>query len=94
MSKRVHPGFAAQTGVVSAFLAANGVTGPTSIFEAEWGGYYPTYVPGKAQPENAVNGLGSDFRIRRVGFKPYAACQGIHSSVDVVLAFRRDHNLT
>ena len=93
MSKRVHPGFAAQTGVVSAFLAASGVTGPTSIFEAEWGGYYPTYVPGKAQPENAVNGLGQDFRIRRVGFKPYAACQGIHSSVDVVLAFRRQHNL-
>lgn len=93
MSKRVHPGFAAQSGVISAYLAANGVTGPTSIFEADWGGYYSTYVPGKAQSDNAVNGLGSDFRIRRVGFKPYAACQGIHSSVDVVLAFRREHNL-
>jgi 2-methylcitrate dehydratase PrpD len=93
MSKRVHPGFAAQTGVVSAYLAASGITAPESIFEAEWGGYYPTYVPGKATPEAATEGLGTDFRIRQVGFKPYAACRGIHSSVDVVLAMRKTHRV-
>jgi 2-methylcitrate dehydratase PrpD len=47
MSKRIHPGFAAHTGVVAAYLAANDVTGPTQIFEAPWGGYYPTYVGGR-----------------------------------------------
>jgi len=93
MSKRVHPGFAAQNGIVSAYLAASGVTAPESIFEAEWGGYYPTYVPGKATPESATEGLGTDFRIRQVGFKPYAACRGIHSSVDVVLAMRATHHV-
>ena len=93
MSKRVHPGFAAQTGIVSAYLAASGVTAPESIFEAEWGGYYPTYVPGRATPESATEGLGTDFRIRQVGFKPYAACRGIHSSVDVVLAMRKAHHV-
>ena len=93
MSKRVHPGFAAQTGVVSAYLAASGVTAPESIFEAEWGGSYPTYVPGKATPESATEGLGTDFRIRQVGFKPYAACRGIHSSLDVVLDLRKSHGI-
>jgi 2-methylcitrate dehydratase PrpD len=93
MSKRVHPGFAGQTGVVSAYLAASGVTAPESIFEAEWGGYYSTYVPGKATAESATEGLGTDFRIRRVGFKPYAACRGIHSSVDAVLAMRDKHHV-
>jgi 2-methylcitrate dehydratase PrpD len=93
MSKRVHPGFAAQTGVVSAYLAASGVTSPESIFEAEWGGYYATYVSGKSTPESATEGLGTDFRIRQVGFKPYAACRGIHSSVDVVLAMRENHHV-
>jgi 2-methylcitrate dehydratase PrpD len=93
MSKRVHPGFAAHTGVVAAYLASNDVTGPTQIFEAPWGGYYPTYVAGKAAPEKTVEGLGSDFRIRLVGFKPYAACRGIHSSVDVMIALRRQHQL-
>lgn len=93
MSKRVHPGFAAQSGVLAAYLAASGVTAPESIFEAEWGGYYPTYVAGKATPDSATEGLGADFRIRQVGFKPYAACRGIHSSVDVVLAMREKHRV-
>ncbi len=93
MSKRVHPGFAAHTGIIAAYLAANDVTGPASIFEAPWGGYYPTYVPGVATPEAATRDLGSDFRIRLVGFKPYAACRGIHSSVDVMLDLRRKHNV-
>lgn len=93
MSKRVHPGFAAQTGVIAAYLAANDVSGPTQIFEAPWGGYFPTYVPGTATPEKTVSGLGQDFRIRLVGFKPYAACRGIHSSVDVMIALRRQHHV-
>jgi 2-methylcitrate dehydratase PrpD len=93
MNKRVHPGFAAHTGVVSAYLAANDVTAPETIFEADWGGYYATYVPGKATPERATAGLGSDYRIRLVGFKPYAACRGIHSSVDAILDLRRSRSL-
>ncbi len=93
MSKRVHPGFAAQSGVIAAYLAANGVTGPTSIFEAEWGGFFPTYVGDQATPEKAVDGLGSDFRIRLIGFKPYAACRGNHSSIDAMLNLRREHNI-
>lgn len=93
MSKRVHPGFAAQTGIVSAYLAANRVTAPATIFEAEWGGYYATYMGGSDSMHKAVDGLGTDFRIRRVGFKPYAACQGIHSSLDIVLGFRREQGI-
>lgn len=93
MSKRVHPGFAAHTGVIAAYLAANDVTGPASIFEAPWGGYYPTYVPDAATPDEAVRDLGTDFRIRLVGVKPYAACRGIHSSIDVMLGLRANHHL-
>jgi 2-methylcitrate dehydratase PrpD len=74
---------------VSAYLAAAGVTAPESLFEAEWGGYYSTYVGDKATPASATEGLGTDFRIRQVGFKPYAACRGIHSSLDVVLEMRK-----
>jgi 2-methylcitrate dehydratase PrpD len=94
MNKRVHPGLAAQTGILSSYLALNGVTAPTGIFETEWGGYYSTYVPGKARPEAALAGLGTDFKIRIVGVKPYAACRGIHSSIDVILGLRRQYGLT
>jgi 2-methylcitrate dehydratase PrpD len=93
MSKRLHPGFAAQTGVIAAYLASNNVTGPTSIFEAAWGGFFPTYIGDKATPEKTVDGLGTDFRILLSGFKPYAACRGNHSSIDSMLALRREHGL-
>lgn len=93
MSKRVHPGFAAQSGILAAYLAAERVTAPTGIFETEWGGFFNTYVPGKANPSDTVAGLGSDFRIRLVGFKPYAACRGIHSSVDAILELRENEGL-
>ncbi len=93
MSKRVHPGLAGQTGIISAYLAAHRVSAPESIFEAEWGGYYPTYVGELASPERATAGLGEDFRIRLVGFKPYAACRGIHSSLEVILGLRRTRGL-
>lgn len=88
MSKRVHPGLAAQSGVVSAYLAASGVTAPTQIFETAWGGFFPTYVGDKASPEEATAKLGEDFRIRLVGCKPYAACRGIHSAIDVAIDLR------
>jgi hypothetical protein len=93
MSKRVHPGFAAHTGIISAYLAANNVTAPASIFEAPWGGYYATYVPDSDSSNEAVRDLGQDFRIRLVGFKPYAACRGIHSSIDVILGLREKYQL-
>lgn len=88
MSKRVHPGLAAQSGVVSAFLAASGISGPESIFETPWGGFFPTYVGVDAQPAKAVDNLGSDFRVRLVGIKPYAACRGAHSAIEAALALR------
>ncbi len=94
MNKRVHPGFAAQTGIMAAHLASEGVTAPTGIFETEWGGFFSTYVPGVAKPDDAVAGLGSDFRIRLVGIKPYAACRGIHSALDVVLDLRSERGIT
>jgi 2-methylcitrate dehydratase PrpD len=93
MSKRVHPGFAAQSGVMSAYLAASDVTAPATIFETDWGGFFPTYVGDAATPQEAVAGLGNDYRIRLSGFKPYAACRGIHSSIDIALELRREYGL-
>ncbi len=93
MSKRVHPGFASQSGVISAYLAKSGVTGPTQIFESDWGGFFTTYAGDRSTPHKAVEGLGSDFRIRIVGFKPYAACRGNHGSIDAILDLRREENI-
>jgi 2-methylcitrate dehydratase PrpD len=85
MVKRFHPGKASETGVSAALLAKAGLTGPSQVLDARWGGFYPTYAPGIATPERAVAGLGQQFHILRSGIKPYACCRTIHSCLDAVL---------
>jgi 2-methylcitrate dehydratase PrpD len=93
MSKRYHPGRAAETGVVAAALAQQDFTGPAQVFEAEWGGFLPTYAPGDAEPGRLTRSLGTEFKILRSGVKPYACCRGAHSTLDAVLDLRRRHAL-
>ncbi len=89
MSKRYHPGRAAETGVLAGFLAQEGFTGPARVFEAEWGGFLPTYAGDDARPDKIREGLGTEFKILRSGVKPYACCRDIHSTLDFVLDLRR-----
>jgi 2-methylcitrate dehydratase PrpD len=81
--KRVHPGLASKSGVVAAFLARDGITGPSRILEADWGGFYGTHLQGEEYyPENVTDRLGSDWQILNAGFKPYASCRRIHGPLD------------
>jgi 2-methylcitrate dehydratase PrpD len=84
MSKRYHPGRAAETGVLAAALARAGFTGPTWIFEANWGGFLETYMPGRTRSAALTERLGHDFKILRSGVKPYASCRGAHATLDAV----------
>ncbi len=94
MSKRFNVGRASETGVVAACLARSGFSGPTHIFEAEWGGFLKTYVRAEPNPEALICEREPGYGILRSGIKPYAACRDIHSSLDVVLAARQLHRLT
>jgi len=85
MVKRFHPGKASETGIAAALLAQAGLTGPREVLDATWGGFYPTYAPGVSTPEQAVAGLGRQFRILASGIKPYACCRTLHSCVDAML---------
>jgi 2-methylcitrate dehydratase PrpD len=78
---------------MSACLARSGFTGPSRIFEAEWGGFFGTYVRAEAKPDALICDRPPGYGILRSGIKPYAACRDIHSSLDVVLEARRRHRL-
>jgi 2-methylcitrate dehydratase PrpD len=93
MAKRYHPGRAAESGVVAACLAQAGFTGPSRVFEADWGGFLPTYAADSARPDRLTAGLGDEFKILRSGVKPYASCRGAHSTLDVVFEIRRREGL-
>jgi len=90
MTKRFHPGKAAENGLSAAILARAGMTGPRYVLEAEWGGFYGTYSRTAATPAATLAGLGTDFRILRSGMKPYACCRAAHACIDAVLYMRRE----
>ena len=94
MSKRYHTGRAAEIGVTAAYMARAGFTGPTRVLDAEWGGFLATYCGDGARPEALTAGLGREYRIMKSGIKPYAACRGLHSALDVVLRLRAERDLT
>lgn len=93
MSKRFHPGKAAETGLVAAFVAGEGFTGPVQIFEAERGGFLTTYGSGVSESAQLVDGLGEEFKIMVSGLKPYASCRDVHAAIDATLVLREQYGL-
>lgn len=90
MTKRFHPGKAAETGVSAALLARSGMSGPRQVLDAKWGGFYSTYARGVATPEATLEDLGREFRIARSGMKPYACCRGLHATLDALFDVMRE----
>jgi 2-methylcitrate dehydratase PrpD len=90
MSKRLHPGFAAASGVRAAELAQLGVTGPTSVLETPDGGYLKAFSD-VTHPEALTEALGREWRLADTYFKPYACCGSLHSYVDAAIDLRHRH---
>jgi 2-methylcitrate dehydratase PrpD len=93
MTKRLHPGKAAENGLTAALLAEAGMTGPRQVLEAPWGGFFSTYSPGIATPQLMLDGLGREFRIARSGMKPYACCRGLHACLDALFEIMAETNV-
>ncbi len=87
MSKRVHPGRAAQSGIMAAELAELGLTGPTQVYEAEDGGLLWAFSP-KSKTGPLIDDLGRTWRAAETTFKPYSCCGSLHSYVDCAIALR------
>lgn len=88
MTKRLHPGHAAASGLLATELAVQGMSGPAHVFDAPWGGFLSTYAREVADPEALTHGLGEGWRIHRSSIKPFASCRGTHAAVEAVLAMR------
>ena len=83
MVKRMHAGRAAQSGVYGALLAQRGLTGITNILEADFGGYCKT-MSDAADMDKLTVGLGENFEMGKVGFKPYSAGGSTHTAHEAV----------
>jgi 2-methylcitrate dehydratase PrpD len=87
MSKRLHAGKAAHSGVLAAELAALGFTGPTQIYEFEDGGVLKAFSDA-SDPAPLTAQLGEAWRLDSISIKPYSCCGSTHSYVDAAFALR------
>jgi len=85
--KRMQPGFAAQAGVLSAFLARAGITGSREFLQGRYG-FYNLYEGGEFDPEPVVRDLGEHYTILDLSIKPYPSCRMTHASIDAALQLR------
>ena len=93
MSKRLHPGKAAHSGVLAAELAQLGFSGPTSIYEFEDGGVLKAFSD-HADAALLTLDLGRVYHIDNNSIKPYCCCGSTHAYIDAALALRKKPHCT
>lgn len=91
MTKRLHLGRAAQTGLESALLAQKGFTGPTTVLEGDRG-FLNVYSPAP-NPSLLTQDLGSRWVLFDVSCKAYACHLSFHPVIDRVVGFRQESGL-
>ena len=88
MSKRLHAGKAAHSGVLAAELAQSGFTGPTQIYEFHDGGFLKAYSDA-SDPAPLTQDLGKLYHLEAISVKPYSCCGSTHAYIDAALELRR-----
>ncbi len=87
--KPVHCGWAAHAGVTAAELARHGLTGPPTVFEGRFG-FLQAYLGDEADTEALTRGLGEEWELPRVFFKPYPANHFTHAGIDAAIRLREE----
>lgn len=91
--KRLHPGKAAESGMLAVLLAQSGYTGPATILEGEHGFLKAFSFERKWDAAKILDGLGTEYRGYGTSFKPYAGCRFFHQVIDATLDLVREHKI-
>lgn len=81
-SKILHTGWAAYSGIVAAYLAQAGMTGPLTVFEGRLGLFFAYAVPERVKPAELTAGLGERWETTQISVKPYSCCHFGHAFID------------
>jgi 2-methylcitrate dehydratase PrpD len=86
--------FALQTeaGIMGALFAQKGFTGPQPILDGDLG-FWRMTGSDRCRRELMDKGLGKEYKILKVGFKPYPCCRWIHPTLDAVAELINEHHL-
>ena len=91
MTKALHAGHAAQTGVLAAQGAAHGVTGVRDILEGDAG--FGAALCGSPDWAIATAGLGTDYNVTRITQKNHGCCGHTFAASDAAMKLVREHAL-
>ena len=90
-TKRLHPGWAAHSGVIAALLAKKGFKGPSAILEGR-NGFLHAYSPSSDASE-VLEGLAESYQILRTSIKPHACCRYKQAPIDGILRIMEQNRL-
>jgi 2-methylcitrate dehydratase PrpD len=85
--KRLHCGWAAHSAVTAAQLVEHGFTGPPTVLEGRFG-FFQAFLHGQADLAQVTDGLGEQWAVPGIFFKPYPANHFTHAAVDAGMALR------
>jgi len=86
-TKRMHPGWAASSAITAVALAKEGFKAPSETYEGRYGLFNLYLGEGHGSDLGMCTaGLGQEWELENVGFKPYPACHFNHSFADATLA--------
>jgi 2-methylcitrate dehydratase PrpD len=90
-TKRLHPGLAAQNGILAARLAAAQFRGPGTILEGR-DGFLSAYSR-QTRPELVTQDLGKSFEILKTAIKPHACCRYMQAPIDGLIELATTHDI-
>lgn len=85
--RAIREAFPAQAAVQVALLAERGVRGFDAPIEGP-GGLIHTFARGVADTQSLLDGLGERWLIDELSFKPWPACRGTHTAIELALEAR------
>jgi 2-methylcitrate dehydratase PrpD len=91
MTKPLHAGHAAETGVWAALAAAQGVTGVPDILDGEVG--FGVAMGERVDWAKATEGLGTTYNITRMTVKNHGCCGHTFASIDGAQELQKRHGL-
>ena len=87
-TKRMHPGWAAASGLKAALMARNGFLGPRTVFEGEHGFFKAFADPSIKQDFSVLDNWGESWHFDQVAFKPFACGTMAQPFIDCAISAR------
>ncbi len=88
-TKRMHPGWAAQSGLRAYALARAGFVGPKWVFEGTHGAFSGFAHPVEPRPDRIFDGLGERWVCDTITFKPYPCGTMVQPYIDCAIGLKR-----